>query len=93
MNISLNAFIEDHGPAGWIGWIEGVKGMIVQADNEDEVRKELIVSLKTTIAYSLGLRDLKSISTEKIAKDMAVVCVEEPEVKTKFSRSINLSIA
>lgn len=93
MNITLKAFIEDHGQAGWIGWLDGVRGMVVQGLNEDEVRKELILSIKTTIAYSLGLRDLDGISSQKISEDLDVVCVENQNRIPKLESTINLSIA
>jgi putative lipase involved disintegration of autophagic bodies len=92
MNISLIAYIQDHGTAGWIGWIDGLRGMVVQGKDEEEVRNELIISLKTSIAYSWGLKSLDTLQNQKINDDLEMVVLPIPSRPVK-KREINLVIA
>ena len=57
MTLKLNVCIEKFGSTGYIAWIdnEKFKGMVVQADSPENARRELLISLKTKIAYDFGI--------------------------------------
>jgi hypothetical protein len=78
--------IESFGTNGYIAWIEGLKGMVVQGDSKEEVMQELYKSLKVKIAYGLGV----SIST---LNDMAERAMNEPKIDDEEKSEINLVLA
>ena len=54
MKIKINPVIQNFGKAGFIAYLSGIPGMVVQGDSEEEVREELIKSLEVKIAYDYG---------------------------------------
>lgn len=54
--IKLIANIENHGEAGYVAWIDSIKGLVVEGGTHEEVCRELFISLKTKLAYDLGIK-------------------------------------
>ena len=52
---NFEVIIEDFGKDGLIGRIEGIPGLVVQAKTEEEVIKEINISLVTLLNYNLKL--------------------------------------
>lgn len=63
--IIIKAFIDHFPNAGYIAWADGFKGLVVQGDTMDEVKKELWISLKVKIAYDYNL-DISHIEAKEI---------------------------
>lgn len=63
VQIQLTAVIQNFGDAGYIGWTERIKGLVVQGDSIQETLNELIKSIKVKIAYDFGL-DISQITQE-----------------------------
>jgi hypothetical protein len=71
MNLTLVACIESYGDAGCIGWIESMKGLVVQADSHEKVYDELVTSVKVKLAYDWGIPYSSLIATgEKFQKSI-----------------------
>jgi hypothetical protein len=70
MKLTLIANIEDHGEAGFIAWIENIKGLVVQAATMEEAHKELLTSIKVKLAFDWGIpyADLKEVTDENEMK-------------------------
>lgn len=51
----LEVIIEDFGEAGMVGTIEGIPGLVVQATTEEEILKEINISLVALLNYNLKL--------------------------------------
>jgi hypothetical protein len=54
--LKLIAKIENFGPAGYIGSIDSIKGLVVEADTPQNAVKELLISLKAKIAYDYNIK-------------------------------------
>lgn len=39
----------------FIGWIDNIKGLVVEASTKEDVKRELLTSLKVKIAFDYGL--------------------------------------
>lgn len=67
MAIKLIANIEHHEGAGYVAWIDSIKGLVVSADSLEDVCKELFTSLKVKLAYNLGISasEIKEITEEE----------------------------
>jgi len=53
--INITLVIEDHGDGVWVGWIKEIRGIVVQANTEKDVERELIVSLGVMAEYNSGI--------------------------------------
>lgn len=47
--------IKQMGEARFMGWSHDFKALVVQGTTEEEVKKELLISLRAKIAYDTGL--------------------------------------
>jgi len=63
--IIIEGHIEHFGDSLFIGWVENFKGLVVQGESIDEVKKELWTSLKVKIAYDYNL-DISKIEGRKV---------------------------
>ncbi|CAN5282209.1 hypothetical protein BH09BAC5_BH09BAC5_06240 [soil metagenome] len=93
MEIKLIANIENHGDAGYIAWIDSIKGLVVQGNSMDEACRELMTSLKVKLAYDLGLSasELKEITPEEAAQ-MKREFVFKEYSQEPCKREINLTL-
>jgi predicted RNase H-like HicB family nuclease len=82
MNFNLTAYIEDFNGAGFMGWIEGVKGIAVQGQSEEEVRSELLTSLKVKIAFDFGIK-MENLSSEQLSGDQDLLTIDRSQPKRK----------
>ena len=89
--IKLIAHVEDHGKEGFIAWIESIKGMVVQAPTEEQVCKELFLSLKVKLAYDLGIpaTELQEVTQEEIENMKRKMTMN----KNCVNREINLTLS
>lgn len=65
----LTAQIQHYGEAGYIGSIDSIKGLVVQGSSREEVRNELLISLRVKLAYNLGI-DISKIENRAISPDI-----------------------
>lgn len=56
MKMLVKAHIEQVGDHGYIASIPSMPGLVVQAPTVEEVKQELITSLKVKIAFDYGLK-------------------------------------
>ena len=93
MNIKVTANIENHGKAGFVAWIDSIKGLVVQAKTLEEVLKELMISLKVKMAHSLGVpaKDIIDID-EREAKRMQKELIFKGSDKIQ-KKEINLTFS
>ena len=54
--MKLTANIEGYEGAGYIAFIENIKGLVTQADTPQDAFKELIISLKVKMAMDYGFQ-------------------------------------
>jgi len=54
--LKLIANIKSFGESGFIGSIDSIKGLVVQADTPQNAAKELILSLKAKIAFDYNIK-------------------------------------
>lgn len=55
MSLKLIARIEPFGSAGYLAYIDSIKGMVESAASPEEAMKELLISLRVKMAYDLGV--------------------------------------
>lgn len=55
MSLKLIARIEPYGQAGYLAYIDSIKGMVEMAATPETAMKELLISLKVKLAYDLGI--------------------------------------
>ena len=55
MTLKLTARIQGHGAAGYLAYIDSIKGMAEMAETPHDAMKELMISLKVKMAYDLGI--------------------------------------
>lgn len=55
MNLRLTAKIECHTGEGCVGWIESIKGLVVQAPTHEKAYDELVTSVKVKLAFDWGI--------------------------------------
>lgn len=55
MNLTLTAKIEYHDGEGCVGWIESIKGLVVQAPTHEKAYDELVTSVKVKLAFDWGI--------------------------------------
>jgi len=54
--LKLIANIESFGNAGFIGSIDSIKGLVVEAETPQDAVKELLLSLKAKMAYDYNVK-------------------------------------
>ena len=93
MKVDLTAYIENHGEAGFIAWIEGYKGLVVQGTSSDEVKRELFISFRTLIAYQFGLK-LDDVKSKTLDQNIESIFLEQPQnPSAENSKSYRLQLA
>ena len=55
MKLKLIAHIENFGDAGYIGYVDSIRGMVVQGSTLKEAWEELLISLKVKISHDFGI--------------------------------------
>jgi hypothetical protein len=61
--------IEQYGEKHFMGWSHDFKALVVQGESEEEVKKELIISLRAKVAYDIGL-PISRIEANEITPEM-----------------------
>lgn len=86
MLLTFSAQIRQYSDTLFIGWIDKIKGLVVEASSKEEVKQELLISLKVKIAYDYGFEiskiDHKVAETEEeinelLKKEKEQSCLEE----------------
>lgn len=54
--MTLTAKVESFGEAGFVGYIDTIKGMVVEADTPQDAVKELLLSLRAKMAFDYGVK-------------------------------------
>ena len=54
MSLKLIARIEQFGDAGYMAYINSIKGMVESADTPEEAMKELLISLRVKIGFEVA---------------------------------------
>lgn len=83
--LKLIANIESFGEAGYVGSVDSIKGLVVEADTPQNVVKELLLSLKAKFAYDYKVKiddvEAKKFDTEEeMLKHMDRAKVGENEI-------------
>jgi len=86
MSMKLIAKIESYGSSGYIAWIESMKGMVVQAETQEAVLRELLLSLKVKLSYDLGV-NFDNFEEKEITEE------EWKQIESKGEKEINFSFA
>lgn len=55
MSLKLVARIEPFGKAGYLAYIDSMKGMVEMANTPESAMKELLISLRVKLAHTLGI--------------------------------------
>lgn len=91
MSIKLIARIESWGDAGYLAYIESIKGMVEQANTPEDAMKELLISLKVKMAYDLGI-GYDGLKETLVTPDLYQIHRVDLEGKSYIERPINLSM-
>jgi len=94
MELLLTAYMQQNGSNGYIAWIETPKKMkmIVQADTQEKVFAELIISLKVSLSYQLGV-NIDSIKDSSELTDNSLYSSVFPELSTVGRKDFKFSLA
>ena len=90
MNIKLIAHIEAFNEAGYIAYIDSIKGMVVQGATPEEARCQLLISLRAKIAYDYGV-DISIV--EQLDGNILSVDHGKIPVKSDGENEINLQLS
>jgi hypothetical protein len=95
MAIKLIANIEHHEGAGYVAWIDNIKGMVVQASTIEDVCKELFISLKVKLAYNLGISasEIKEIDENEAKLIERQISFQKEGNKAICKKEINLTLS
>jgi hypothetical protein len=90
MQFTLNAFMEAQGDNGYVAWIETPRKfkMLVHGNTAEEAAKELVISLKVSLSYQLGI-DIECINDQAVSEDemtrqLSYELVEKGKKEFKF---------
>ena len=61
--------IQKMGDDQFMGWSHDFKALVVQGTTEEEVKKELLISLRAKVAYDTGL-PITNIEAEEVTADI-----------------------
>jgi len=90
--ILVKAEIEKISDNHFIGRIEKMKGMIVEAESREAVKKELLISLKVKIAFDYGLEiselDCGELTNEQAMQQQA----NEHSIYTGETENLSLTL-
>ncbi|NVM61731.1 putative RNase H-like HicB family nuclease [Mucilaginibacter sp. SG538B] len=89
MSLKLIAKVESFGPAGYIAFIDSIKGLVVQAKTPQEAIKELLLSFKAKIAFDYNIK-IDSIQEQEFESEEALAAYER-DIK-EGENEINLSL-
>lgn len=92
--IKLIAHIEDHGAAGFVAWIDSIKGLVVHSDSEEGICKELFTSLKVKLAFDNGinpneLHEITEMEAKRLMRELALRKEDEKTCKKEFSLTLS----
>lgn len=95
MAIKLIANIEHHDEAGYVAWIDSIKGMVVQADTLEQVCKELFTSLKVKLAFNLGISasEIQEISEDEAKAMEREIAFQKQGNKEICKKEISLTLS
>ena len=87
MSMKLIAQIESFGEAGYLAWIDSIKGMAVQADTPEKAVKELLISLKAKLSFDLGIKfdDIEAVEEREIKPEEIVTIAGKTQKEINFS--------
>lgn len=92
MSFKLIARIESWGDAGYLAYIDSIKGMVEQAETPEKAMQELLISLKVKMAYDLGIGYEALKETVVAPLDHYQIERVDFENKKYIERPINLSM-
>jgi Holliday junction resolvase len=94
MLFTLNAFMERQKGDGYIAWIESPKNfkMLVQAATPEATAKELVISLKVSLSYQLGI-DIRDISEKQASSDEQLYRELSNELKENGKKELKFQFA
>lgn len=65
----VTAEVKKMGDSHFMAWAHDFKALVVQGETEDEVKKELLISLRAKIAYDTGL-PISNVDGEEVTKEV-----------------------
>lgn len=65
----VTGHIETYGENAFMAWAENFKGLVVQGTSEEDVVKELIISLRAKIAFDYGL-PITHVDGKEVTQDL-----------------------
>ncbi|WP_299548616.1 hypothetical protein [Seonamhaeicola sp.] len=75
--------IQKFGDSRFMGWSHDFKALVVQGETEEEVKKELLISLRAKIAYDMGL-PISKIEASEITPEILEKCFKKSEESNTF---------
>ena len=66
MSLKLVARIEPYGRAGYLAYIDSIKGMVEMSATPETAMKQLLISLRVKLAHDLGI-DIDSLKDSVVA--------------------------
>ena len=95
MAIKLIANIEHHEKAGYVAWIDSIKGLVVHANTFEDVVKELFTSLKVKLAYNLGISasEIKEIDEQEAKMIERQIAFSKQGDKEICKKEISLTLS
>jgi hypothetical protein len=94
MLFTLNAFMEAQGTEGFVAWIDSPKNfkMLVHGNTPEEATKELVISLKVSLSYQLGI-DIRDISEKQVSTDEQLYKELSNELKQNGKKELKFQFA
>lgn len=94
MLFTLNAFMEPQGGEGFVAWIDNPKNfkMLVHGNTPEEAAKELVISLKVSLSYQLGI-DIRDISEKQVSSDEQLYKELSNELKQNGKKELKFQFA
>jgi hypothetical protein len=78
----VTGHIESYGNKMFMAWAEGFKALVVQGSSEEDVIKELIISLRAKIAYDYKL-PITDVNGKEVSDDI-IDRIMEGKIENQF---------
>ena len=86
--IIVEGYIKQFEKNLYLGWIPKFKGLVVEGSSFDEIKKELLTSLKVKIAYDYDL-EVSDLETKEI-ESLADIHVQKIEDQKNYKLQLTL---
>lgn len=93
MQLMFYAQIRQYSDTLFIGWIDKIKGLVVESSSKEGVKQELLTSLKVKIAYDYGF-EISTID-HKVAEtkeELENIIKERNEESCRENSTLQLTI-